>query len=35
MKNIVLQATLLTVTLLFSLTGIVIAGLVASGALTW
>ena len=35
MKNIVLQATLLTVTLLFSLTGIVVAGLVLSGALTW
>jgi hypothetical protein len=35
MKNIVLQATLLTVTLLFSLTGIVIAGLIVSGALTW
>jgi hypothetical protein len=35
MKNIVLQATLLTVTLLFSLTGIVAAGLILSGAITW
>ena len=35
MKNIVLQATLLTVTLLFSLTGIVAAGLVLSGAISW
>jgi len=35
MKYIVLQATLLTVTLLLSLTGIIAAGLLVSGAISW
>ena len=35
MKNTTIQATVLTVTLLFSLSGLIVAGLLVSGALSW